>query len=59
MKCPCTVGCLLDADAGTMTVFVNGLPLAVQCEYRFPTNREWYPSVGLTFENDALHSNAE
>jgi hypothetical protein len=58
VACPCAVGCLLDADAGTMTVFVDGEPLEEQCEYRFPTDgREWAPSVGLGFENDALFSN--
>jgi hypothetical protein len=50
------VGCLLDADAGAMTVFVDGEPLAVQCEYVFPTDREWYPSVGLGCQDDALFS---
>jgi hypothetical protein len=56
---PCTVGCLLDADAGAMTVFVDGEPLSQQCEYRFPTDgREWAPSVGLFFEHDALFSNS-
>jgi hypothetical protein len=55
---PCTVGCLLDADAGAMTVFVNGEPLAVQCEYKFPMDRVWYPSVGLGFMGDALFSSA-
>jgi hypothetical protein len=54
---PCTVGCLLDADAGAMTVFVNGEPLAVQCEYTFPTDREWAPSVGFGNANDSLFSN--
>jgi hypothetical protein len=58
-ECPCTVGCLLDADAGAMTVFVDGEPMAVHCEYTFPADgRAWYPSVGLTFEQDALFSNA-
>jgi hypothetical protein len=56
--CPCTVGCLLDADAGAMTVFVDGEPLAQQCKYKFPKDREWAPSVGLAFEKDALLSNA-
>ncbi len=58
VACPCSVGCLLDADAGAMTVFVNGEPLAQQCEYTFPTDREWYPSVGLFCLSDALFSNA-
>jgi hypothetical protein len=58
VKCPCNVGCLLDADAGAMTVFVNGKPLKQQCEYTFPTAREWYPSVGLGFKDDALFSSA-
>jgi hypothetical protein len=41
-----------------MTVFVDGEPLPQQCEYTFPTDgREWYPSVGLGSENDALFSN--
>jgi hypothetical protein len=31
-----------------MTVFVDGAPLAVQCEYDFPKDgRAWFPSVGL------------
>ncbi len=58
VACSCTVGCLLDADAGAMTVFVDGEPLAEQCEYRFPTDRAWAPSVGLCFMDDALFSNA-
>jgi hypothetical protein len=59
VKRPCTVGCLLDADAGAMTVFVNGEPLKQQCEYAFPTDgREWAPSVGFWDEHDALFSNS-
>ncbi len=58
VACPCTVGCLLDADAGAMTVFVDGEPLAQQCAYTFPTDREWAPTVGLRYEDDALFSNA-
>jgi hypothetical protein len=58
VACPCNVGCLLDADAGAMTVFVNGKPLKTQCKYTFPTDREWYPSVGLGFKDDALFSNS-
>jgi hypothetical protein len=58
-KRPCTIGCLLDADAGVMTAFVNGKPLAQQCECRFPTDgRAWYPSVGLSCKDDALFSNS-
>jgi hypothetical protein len=53
VKCPCTVGCLLDADAGAMTVFVNGKPLKQQCAYKFPNDgREWAPSVGLNSESE-------
>jgi hypothetical protein len=55
---PCTVGCLLDLDAGAMTVFVDGEPLEQQCEYKFPADREWAPSVGLAYEQDALFSDA-
>jgi hypothetical protein len=58
VECPCTVGCLLDVDAGVMTVFVDGAPLAQQCKYDFPTDREWSPSVGLAYEHDALFSNS-
>jgi hypothetical protein len=58
VNCPCTIGCLLDADAGAMTVFVNGEPLPQQCDYRFPADREWMPSVRLGYEHDALFSNA-
>jgi hypothetical protein len=57
VACRCTVGCLLDADAGAMTVFVDGEPLVQQCDYKFP-DREWYPSVGLKYEHDALFSNS-
>ena len=54
---PCTVGCLLDADAGAMTVFVDGEPLAEQCKYRFPTDgREWAPTVGLYYAGNAVFS---
>jgi hypothetical protein len=59
VECPCTVGCLLDAGAGAMTVFVDGEPLAQQCEYTFPTDgREWAPTVGLCYDGDALFSSA-
>jgi hypothetical protein len=57
--CLCTVGCLLDLDAGAMTVFVNGEALPHQCEYKFPTDgREWAPTVGFCCANDVLFSNA-
>ncbi len=55
---PCVLGCLLDLDAtpARMTVFVDGEPLAVQCEYDFPKDgRAWHPSVCLSFCT-ALHS---
>jgi hypothetical protein len=58
VACRCTVGCLLDADAGVMTVFVDGKPLEEQCEYTFPTDREWFPSVGLGSFGDALFSSS-
>ncbi len=54
----CTIGCLLDLDAtpARMTVFVDGEPLEVQCEYEFPKDgRAWYPTVG-TRSHMALHS---
>ncbi len=60
-KRSCVVGCLLNLDAtpARMTVFVDGEPLAVQCEYAFPTDgRAWYPSVSLLEVNSALHSNS-
>jgi hypothetical protein len=57
VTCPCTVGCLLDADAGAMTVFVNGEALEHQCDYKFPTDREWAPTVALWDKDDALFSN--
>jgi hypothetical protein len=59
---PCVVGCLLDLDAAParMTVFVDGEPLAVQCEYDFPKDgRAWFPSVALpvgVWYEHALHS---
>jgi hypothetical protein len=58
-KRPCVVGCLLDlaATPARMTVFVDGEPLAVQCEYDFPQDgRAWYPSVSLCAAGTALHS---
>jgi hypothetical protein len=57
-QCPCSVGCLLDLDAGAMTVFVDGEPLEEQCEYTFPTDREWFPTVAVCSGIDALFSNA-
>jgi hypothetical protein len=54
----CVVGCLMDLDAtpARMTVFVDGEPLAVQCEYEYPKDgRAWYPSVCLSC-GTALHS---
>ncbi len=57
---PCAVGLLLDLDAtpSRMTVFVDGQPLAVQCEYDFPKDRAWFPSVGSITAGDAFFSNA-
>ncbi len=56
---PCVIGCLLNLDAtpARMTVFVDGEPLAVQCEYDFPKDgRAWFPSVSLCEPSHALHS---
>jgi hypothetical protein len=56
---PCVLGCLLDmaATPARMTVFVDGEPLAVQCEYDFPKDgRTWYPSVALRDDSTAMHS---
>ncbi len=56
---PCVVGCLLNLDAtpARMTVFVDGEPLEVQCEYDFPSDgRAWYPTVALCNSGTALHS---
>ncbi len=40
-----------------MTVFVDGEPLAVQCDYAFPKDgRAWFPSVVLSGLHTALHS---
>jgi hypothetical protein len=58
-KRPCVVGCLLDLDAtpARMTVFVDGVPLAAQCEYDFPKDgRAWFPSVCVSEVSTALHS---
>jgi hypothetical protein len=55
----CAIGCLLDMDAtpARMTVFVDGFPLAVQCEYDFPKDgRAWFPSVSILYFDSALHS---
>ncbi len=55
----CCIGCFLDLDAtpARMTVFVDGKPLAVQCEYDFPKDgRAWFPSVALWQPETALHS---
>ncbi len=49
-KRPCVLGALLNLDAtpARMTVFVDGEPLEVQCEYDLPKDgRAWYPSVAL------------
>ena len=47
---------ILDVTPARMTVFVDGVPLAVQCEYDFPKDgRAWFPSVSLS-RFDALHS---
>jgi hypothetical protein len=54
----CAIGCLLDlaATPAHMTVFVDGTPLAVQCEYDFPKDgRAWFPSVCVSPEA-VLHS---
>jgi hypothetical protein len=56
----CAIGCLLNLDAtpARMTVFVDGEPLAVQCEYDFPKDgRAWFPSVGIPEDGEmALYS---
>jgi hypothetical protein len=40
-----------------MTVFVDGEPLPVQCEYDFlKDGRAWFPSVALLEAGAALHS---
>jgi hypothetical protein len=55
----CAIGCFLELDAtpARMTVFVDGFPLAVQCEYDFPKDgRAWYPTVSLFYAESALHS---
>jgi hypothetical protein len=56
---PCVVGCLLNLDAtpARMAVFLDGEPLAVQCDYDFPKDgRAWYPSVSLFASGTALRS---
>jgi hypothetical protein len=59
VKCPCTIGLLLDLDAGAMTAFVNGTQMKEQCPYTFPTDgRAWFPTVGLFHGKDSLFSNA-
>jgi hypothetical protein len=59
VQSPCAVGCLLDADAGKMTVFVDGEPLKKQCKYTFPVDgREWAPTVSLHYDGDVLFSNS-
>ncbi len=55
----CAAGCLIDLDAtpARMTVFVDGEPLRMQCEYDFPKDgRAWFPTVALCAANTALHS---
>ncbi len=38
-----------------MTVFVDGEPLAWQCEYDFPKDgRAWFPSVSLLYPIQAV-----
>ncbi len=47
----------MDATPARMTVFVDGEPLARQCEYDFPKDgRAWYPSVSLWEYDTALFS---
>jgi hypothetical protein len=47
----------MDATPARMTVFVDGEPLAVQCEYDFPKDgRAWFPSVALSEAENTLHS---
>ena len=47
----------MDATPARMTVFVDGEPLEVQCEYDFPSDgRAWYPTVALCNSGTALHS---
>jgi hypothetical protein len=56
---PCVIGGFLDLDAtpARMTVFVDGEPLAVQCDYDFPKDgRAWFPSVAVCEPDTAVHS---
>ncbi len=47
----------LDATPARMTVFVDGEPLAEQCNYDFPKDgRAWFPTVSLYRTDTALHS---
>jgi hypothetical protein len=58
-KRPCVIASLLELDTvpARMTIFVDGEPLAEQCEYEFPKDgRAWFPSVSLGDNNSALHS---
>ncbi len=56
---PGVLGCLLDLDAtpSRMRVFVDGAPLAKQCDYAFPKDgHAWFPTVGLGEPYTAFHS---
>ncbi len=54
-KSGCSVGCLLDLDAGTMTVFADDQPLAV-ADFAFTRDREWLPTVGLGCAGQTVQS---
>jgi hypothetical protein len=44
---PCNVGCLLDLDAGIMTVFIDTNPVKTKSNYKFPRDRKWFPSIKM------------
>jgi hypothetical protein len=53
-----TIGCLLDLDAGIMTVFADDMLFDNQPCYEFRADREWFPTVGMKYGKNTVISNS-
>lgn len=53
-----TIGCLLDLDAGIMTVFGDGRLFRIQPGYKFQADCEWFPTVGMKYGKNTVISNS-
>jgi hypothetical protein len=54
----CTIACLLDLNAGIMTVFIDGEIMETESNYRYHADCEWFPTVGTGIGYIELYSNS-